>query len=341
MKDIDQLKDLWKRCFGDVDAFIDLYFDRRYTPDNTDLVREDGRIVAQLQRIAYPLYYKGMTIGGDYISGVCTDEAVRNRGIMSRLLATTHRRSFECGQLFTFLIPAEEWLKSYYARFGYAVCFYSHIRTLSTEGFEMRKELPRLQMDSLSLTDIPSDEVFDFFHAQLKKREVAVLHPLDDLMVIMADLALAGGSVWVGRRDGAIVCLAFAVMHEGKLMLKELLSVDARMEESMVGELIALTACRSVEYPSAEGTPLELGMARAINVKHLFEIYALTHPKASAVLHVVGDAHIPENNGGYRIANGRCERMEAVPHTAVQLDISGVMKWLFASHNPHMSLMLN
>ena len=42
---------------------------------------------------------------------------------MRRLLEETHRSMFDEGIMFSTLIPAEDWLKGYYARSGYATCF--------------------------------------------------------------------------------------------------------------------------------------------------------------------------------------------------------------------------
>lgn len=52
---------------------------------------------------------------------------------MRRLLEETHRSMFDEGIVFSTLIPAEDWLKGYYARSGYATCFrYGVLKKLST-----------------------------------------------------------------------------------------------------------------------------------------------------------------------------------------------------------------
>lgn len=339
MKDIDQLKNLWKRCFGDPDAFIDLYFRMRYSPENTDVLRDGERIIAQLQRVTYPIEYKGMVMSADYLSGVCTDAAYRNQGLMSRMLRETHRRSFRDGRHLDFLIPAEEWLKGYYARFGYTTCFYTHEQTFSREGRERRKELPRLRLQSVAMEGWPDEEVFSFFHSQLKSKGVAVLHTVEDWSVIVADLALAGGSVWMGMRDGHPVGIAFCLMTDGWLHVKELLAVDRRMEESMVEELMEHFEPERVTIPLG-GEQVELGMARIINVPATLELYALTHPNEEIYLSVEGDEMIPENNGHYHLKEGHCYRMETAHRLSRLTDIPSLTRMVMAEH-PHMSLMLN
>lgn len=342
MQITDQLKDLWKRCFGDPDSFIDLYFKHRHSADNTDVLIRDGKVVAQLQRIAYPIQYHSLILGGDYLSGVCTDADFRNQGLMSELLLETHRKSFENGQTLTFLIPAEEWLKGYYARFGYTTCFYTRKKRVSAGWVSEHLHLPQLQLKAVSLHGMPDDETYLFFESMLRRYPISVLHTLTDWQVIAADLALAGGEIWMGMRDGEPVALAFMVAGQGVCTVKELLAVDERFHRSMMVALVEQTsmACNEWTFPSVLGEVQELGMARVVNVKQALDIYARVHPDETCVIRLADDSLIPENKGCYRVADGQCERLDIVPGGSLTMDIPAFTRWLL-SEKPHMSLMLN
>lgn len=339
-QDIDQLKNLWKRCFGDPDAFIDLYFSSRYTTENTDLLRLDGKIVAQLQRISYPMAYEGVLLQGDYVSGVCTDADYRNRGLMSRLLAETHQNSFNNGADFAFLIPAEEWLKDYYARFGYVTCFYTQKQTLVGATWQRRPELPRLELCSLPMSDYDELEFYDLFDNMLRRKRNTILHTPDDLRIVLADLQLAGGSIWLGKREGRVESIAFCVIEGNSLGVKELLSTSSRMAESMIAALMEHFSPELMYCTGVGHQQVELGMARIVNVPKILQLYALVHPEVELHISVEGDSFIPSNNGHYCIAESGCERLD-VPHPKSRIYGIPELTRLIFGNNPYMSLMMN
>lgn len=54
-----QVRQLWKTCFDDDDAFIDLYFRLRYTDKINKVIEEDGKVISALQMIPYPMTFAG------------------------------------------------------------------------------------------------------------------------------------------------------------------------------------------------------------------------------------------------------------------------------------------
>ncbi len=68
-----QVRDLWRLCFSaDSEEFVDLYFRMRYTEQINSAVVEDGKVIAALQRIPYPMTFAGDVVPTAYISGACT-----------------------------------------------------------------------------------------------------------------------------------------------------------------------------------------------------------------------------------------------------------------------------
>ena len=51
----EQVRQLWKQCFSDSDEFIELYFRMRYTDELNSYIESDGKVVAALQRLPYPM----------------------------------------------------------------------------------------------------------------------------------------------------------------------------------------------------------------------------------------------------------------------------------------------
>ncbi|KAA6326525.1 hypothetical protein EZS27_024375, partial [termite gut metagenome] len=67
-----QVKELWKLCFNEEEAFVDMYFDLRYNSDRNMYIRRDDRIISSLDMIPYPMTFCGTNIRTSYISGACT-----------------------------------------------------------------------------------------------------------------------------------------------------------------------------------------------------------------------------------------------------------------------------
>lgn len=105
---------LWKACFEDSEEFIKLYFDKVYHDEDTLLIEEDGHALAHIQMLPYEFAYNDLLFPFGYISGACTMPDCRGKGLMRSLLADSLKEMFARGDVFTALIPQEEWLYGYY-----------------------------------------------------------------------------------------------------------------------------------------------------------------------------------------------------------------------------------
>ena len=87
-----ETRHLWERSFADPKTFIDLYFREKYRKERNETIVRDGRVVAALQKLPYPLTYGGRMLPASYISGACTDENYRRRGLMGELLVQSREK---------------------------------------------------------------------------------------------------------------------------------------------------------------------------------------------------------------------------------------------------------
>ena len=76
-----QLENLWKRCFGDTDAFTRYYFDWYFPHNRVLLCEEEGRILGQLHENEYDFSLYGQQARLPYIVGVSTEAEVRGQGL--------------------------------------------------------------------------------------------------------------------------------------------------------------------------------------------------------------------------------------------------------------------
>ncbi len=121
---------LWKLCFGDSDEFIQFYFDRKYKEENTFTLYKEGKLICVLQAIPYIITINNLNYSAAYISGACTHPQHRNQHCMSNLLKETLEELKKRNIDFVFLIPQEQWLYEFYAKFGFKPLLTNHIEKI-------------------------------------------------------------------------------------------------------------------------------------------------------------------------------------------------------------------
>lgn len=340
----EQVKALWRMCFDDTEEFIELYFRLRYTDSVNHVVEQDGKVTAALQTIPYPMTYGGELLPVSYISGACTHPACRNQGAMRRLLKQVHHRMYEEGICFSTLIPAEEWLKAYYARSGYAVCFRYGVerRVINSlpepvDNFDSRWNLRKVEPHSSDF-----EAVYSFFWEQMRKRSCCIQHTSADFEVILEDLKLSGGACWAVMHAGEPVGAVCCVPRSGHVEVKEIL-LDVHVPADTVLALLAVQYNKErIEVLVPSSTPLsDLGMARVIHAETCLDRYARLHPQEKRLVCIKDDDAIPENNGCYRLASGKCRRISGTAHDCITYTIPELTEWLLGGEAPYMSLMLN
>ena len=339
----EQVKQLWKLCFQDTDDFVDLYFRMRYTDEINSAIEMDGRVVAALQRVPYSLTCFGTVIPVAYISGACTHPSYRKHGLMRRLLAEAHREMYRQGICMSTLIPAEEGLKQYYARSGYAVCFRQQEKLLTTCSLPVDNSLSALEIRRIDLLKSLPENLVHFACEQGYKQPCSIQHSSEDWQVIAADHRLDGGEVLVGEEGGNIHALAFCKYQEGELTVKELLADTEADERRMLKALFRYYEAGALRriLPAGPDEGYALGMARLIRVEEVLRLYAVRYPDRYWTLEVTGDEAIPENNGFYLLEQGTCrkgrdEHIDYEPYT-----LAGLTESLFRDERPFMNLMLN
>ena len=328
-----QLQQLYTRCFDDSEAFVDYYFQHRYTDDRTQYILRDSQPVAALQTLSYPMLFGGRLCATAYLSAVCTHPDYRHQGLMHDLLVQTHRALADRGVAAAWLIPAKPWLYDVYAKQQYATVFYQETELVSVDqlesGTDCRVELLKPEW---------TVEVFNFFNEQLLKKPYAVLHTEEDFNVVLGALQLERGSVLVAFIVEQISGVAL-VTSEGKIL--ELLANSASERAALLREVGARyglhTVTCFVEAVSAAKKPF--GMLRVISAEKFLKLYAAAHFDCSMTLHL-RDEELPNNDGCYTLSQGVCTKSEIIPESNVWT-IKQLSSFLFENDYSHVSLMLD
>lgn len=336
----EQVKELWKLCFpDDSDEFVNLYFSSRYTDEINSAIMENGMVVSALQRIPYPMQFMDTVIPVAYISGACTHPESRSRGLMSQLLDETHRRMYIDGKYLSVLIPANEGLVGYYSKFGYGVSFQQEEKLLT--GMCKTVDNSECQLIFRELYQLKSEvqEVADFVNQQLSTYSASILHPLNDMNIVLSDLYLSGGQTWAAHDENGNLCaLVLLLSTDNRLVIKELLATDVKAESAMLSFIFN-------HYSVSEAVkPSPCGMVRVINAYHMLETVA-HGMEGKHIVEIYGDDVVSENNGVYFISDGKCRKTENHDYVTdaefLKIHINDMPSWLFLNMKPYMSLMLD
>ena len=329
-----ETRHLWERSFADPRAFIDLYFREKYRKERNEVIVRDGRVVSALQKLPYPMTYGGRMLPASYISGACTDERYRRRGLMGELLSQTHRAMQQENAVFSFLIPATQELAAYYAKFGYTPCFRFGWETITAGTPD----------DSLVVGTVDqhkTEELLPYLRDKMQERTMCVQHPLDDLRAVVDDMHMAGDTMWEARRGELTVALAICRAEADGILLRECVYDDEEARDGLIAAIAAHYGRTEVDVVDTKGREGDyFGMARIIDVEAMLTAYAALHPETEATWSIT-DELLAENNGCYHIYKGICERLPEPSSEAEELTIGELTHRVLTEENPSMSLMMN
>ena len=341
-----ETRHLWERSFADPRAFIDLYFREKYRTERNEVILCDGHVVSALQKLPYPMTYGGRMLPASYISGACTDEAYRRRGLMGELLCQTHRNMMAENAMFSFLIPATPELFTYYAKFGYTPCFRFGWMTIKV-GVEREKMRDRsVHADEyhchISSVNFQRDETpLEYLRSKMQERAMCVQHPIGDLHAVADDMRLAGDTMWEVRRGDNLVALAICRNETEGTLLRECVYDDETAYYVLITTISAHYGRIELDVLDTTGLVGDyFGMARIIDAEAMLSVYASLHPELSLALYVT-DEQLTENNGYYRIVGGQCHRLAEECCDAEKCTIAQLTHRVLAEENPLMSLMMN
>lgn len=329
-----ETRHLWERSFADPRAFIDLYFREKYRKERNEVIVRDERVVSALQKLPYPMTYGGRMLPASYISGACTDERYRRRGLMGELLSQTHRAMQQENAAFSFLIPATQELAAYYAKFGYTPCFRFGWETITAGTPD----------DSLVVGTVDqhkTEELLPYLRDKMQERTMCVQHPLDDLRAVVDDMHMAGDTMWEARRGELTVALAICRAEADGILLRECVYDDEEARDGLIAAIAAHYGRTEVDVVDTKGREGDyFGMARIIDVEAMLTAYAALHPETEATWSIT-DELLAENNGCYHIYKGICERLPEPSSEAEELTIGELTHRVLTEENPSMSLMMN
>lgn len=335
----EKVKALWKLCFGDSEEFIDMYFHLRYNDKVNIAIKSGEEIISALQMIPYPMTFCGTLIQTSYISGACTHPDYRGNGVMKELLSQAFTQMVHDGVLLSTLIPAEPWLFDYYAHMGYAPVFRYSEKEISRQEIA---PVPGIYVQKMA--DEQREDAYRYLNRKISERPCCIQHTPADFKVILADLEISGGTLYIATDKEKTTGLAIAYPTKNGWQINELLTENTETRKALLyqlrqevksGKLTILTP------PTTDDKQQVLGMARIIDAQAILQLYAAFYPEAEMGI-ILTDKLLTSNNGYYYLCKGKCiTSKEYLPNCHLQLTIAELCRKIISPLQPYMSLMLN
>ena len=237
--------EMWEENFHDPISYADFYFSEVYGKNevllNQETQTDDEIVKGMLHLNPYTLHVKGQPTEAKYIVGVATDEEYRRQGVMRELLVKTFQELRGRGELFTYLMPADE---NYYLpfdfRFGMAQVeqeleYLPELRKETekqaedTEQYIFKTELSDEELEVLvAQENIIKDNLFDIFTEvsvpYIRRMEKEVESDYGQVLYVF------DGESYVGR--------AAVGAEDSYFVLSQVFCADASKRESFLEQVI-------------------------------------------------------------------------------------------------------
>ena len=244
--DAPRMQELWRRCFGDEQAYLDLCFDQGGAVSHGMLLEAEGVVQSMLlafsQEMTLP---EGDSVPMWYVYAFCTHPDGQSRGYGRTLLAWTEEEGRKAGAKAVVMVPGEPSLFRFYESLGYeTACF-----TWETEISRETKTPPRQRAERCDV------ETYQVLRERFLQGTSHVSCPLESLtwQKVLCD-ASGGGLYRIGDGVAAAECWG------GSVILKELLA--HQLPEAAQAVLTALNADHALVRTVLPGTPKPFGVVQ-------------------------------------------------------------------------------
>lgn len=228
-EDIPQQKELWKRCFGDSDSYVDMFYQKYCTPDQVLIVEEDGELNSMATMLETTLQFPdGTSYPVGYVYALATNPYIQGKGHARQLLTYADQYLQEKGMKSLTLVPASPSLHRYFENLGLSECFASRkVEKMSAE----LTGLPALGPDCQMVPILPRE--YNLIREEKLKGTMHISY--DDKLVHFQQFGshLTAGDLYRLEVDGEVGCVAIEFVQRSRLLMKELLISPAKMEKAV------------------------------------------------------------------------------------------------------------
>ncbi len=228
-EDIPQQKELWKRCFGDSDAYVDMFYQKYCVPEQVLIVEEDGELNSMATMLETTLHFPdGSAHPVGYVYGLATNPYIQGKGHARQLLAYADEYLQSKGMKCLTLVPASPSLHRYFENLGLGECFAT--RKVEKMVAELTG-LPALSEGSRLVPILPGE-----YNAIREEKLGGTMHiAYDDKLVQFQQFGshLTAGDLYRIELEGEVGCVSIEYVQKSRLLMKELLITPSKMEKAV------------------------------------------------------------------------------------------------------------
>lgn len=213
-------KEIWKRCFGDPDSYIDFYYANRYKEDETAVLIYNGEILAMLTMISV------RTVNPDHSSfnttmlyAIATKPEYQNRGFATQLMDFSNQYLKDRKNEISVLVPAKRQLFDYYHKQGYQNGFFIRESLLSRDRVDT---LPIYRSYQCKILSITPEEYNRRRNIQLSGRLFISYHD-EDISYQKKLSQQSGADIYALNIEDIQGCLTVERITPDKMLIKEIL----------------------------------------------------------------------------------------------------------------------
>lgn len=251
-----QNRDLWRNCFHDDEAFMDLYFSQVARPENTFWLERDEKLACVMQALTCEVTDGKSHWRAAYLSGIATQPEYRKQGLATTLLKQVHELMADRDVAVSLLIPASEQLAEYYANHaGY---------TLLTRVADERPNLADVTLSShLKLQSVSTPQALQEAYAQCQPAEgCRIAHNAAQLEVALKAWQLGKGQVWALRSEETGDCQALAFCRRtqnGRVRVTDCMALSDDSQQQLLARLARLYHPEHLELKKQQKAALGQG----------------------------------------------------------------------------------
>lgn len=278
---------MWCCIFEDPQTYEDFYFQTIY-PKNCVLAAQKGNtIVGMIHLNPYQMYINGNQHSLHYIVGVATRNEFRRQGIMRRMLVTCMRDMADAGEVFTYLMPADQ---AYYEPFDFVF-----IQKFYTE----RKDGIKGETHVLELPEESYWQAADYIDLYLKKHyQVFTSVDVDYLEQLHLECMAENGGLLIYKQNNCLNGFCCYGQDENGVYVRQIFAEDIN---AFVRDLQRYFQDQKIEFTfdGSKTDSSEAIMARILRLDLLFPLL-----KSSAICSFIiniEDSYLEHQNGSFQI----------------------------------------
>lgn len=228
--DVKELKEMWRHSFNYSDAFIDWYFSRVFSCDNTVVCEENKRLLAGTSIVPYSLNISELPTDSAYIAGFASLPETRTTENLRELLINTLLMLKDKGHSLVFTVP---YSYKFYETYGFrTVCGYKqyNITTDDIPNYTLKGSIERCKIDEATIKNLSS-----VYNAHMQGKNSYVMRTEENWKLILEDVLgnFNGYCAVLKEEDGSARGYILYVISDGHMGIYEMAYTDRQAYESL------------------------------------------------------------------------------------------------------------